>query len=227
MPDLMIIGKNNNSILTDLQTVLTRNGFTCSVSPFSDDVAEYVFRRSPDIVLAEVDGFQSYQVTREQIHEIKLRTSVPVIALVSGHSLDSLDVDPNMDDFITNPVNIRELLLRIKRILKREIVPNDRETIVSDGLVIDLASCEVSVDGKKVDLTFKEYELLKFLGGNTGRVFTREALLDKIWGMDYFGGDRTVDVHIRRLRSKIEKPDRVFIETVRNIGYRFRVSEEH
>jgi len=224
MPDLMIIGKNNTT-LAELQMVLTRNGFTCSVTPYSDDVAEYVFRRSPDMVLAEIDGYQPDELTREQIHEIKLRTSVPVIALISQSILGYLDVDPNMDDFISQPFNPKELLLRIKRILKREVIPNGRETIISDGMVIDLASCEVSVEGKKVDLTFKEYELLKFLAGNTGRVFTREALLDKIWGMDYFGGDRTVDVHIRRLRSKIEKPGKVFIETVRNIGYRFRVPE--
>ncbi|UCD09779.1 MAG: response regulator transcription factor, partial [Dehalococcoidales bacterium] len=119
-----------------------------------------------------------------------------------------------------------ELALRIKRILRREVVPDDHETISCEDLLIDLASCEVSVEGKKVVLTFKEYELLKFLAGNSGRVFTREALLDKIWGMDYFGGDRTVDVHIRRLRSKIEKHGQSFIETVRNIGYRFRKDED-
>ena len=74
---------------------------------------------------------------------------------------------------------------------------------------------------KVVELTFKEYELLKFLASNRGRVYTREALLNKVWGYDYYGGDRTVDVHVRRLRSKIEDSKRTFIETVRNIGYRF------
>ena len=90
------------------------------------------------------------------------------------------------------------------------------------GLIIDLARCEVTVSGVTVELTFKEYELLKFLASNKGRVFTREALLNKVWGYDYYGGDRTVDVHIRRLRSKIEVSDYSFIETVRNIGYRFK-----
>ena len=89
-------------------------------------------------------------------------------------------------------------------------------------LVIDLANCEVRVGGKIVELTFKEYELLKFLARDRGRVFSREALLNKVWGYDYFGGDRTVDVHVRRLRSKIEISGQTFIETVRNIGYRFK-----
>ena len=77
-----------------------------------------------------------------------------------------------------------------------------------------------------VELTFKEYELLKFLAGNKGRVCTRETLLDKVWGYDYYGGDRTVDVHVRRLRSKIEDSKHIFIDTVRNIGYRFRVEKQ-
>ena len=89
-------------------------------------------------------------------------------------------------------------------------------------LKIDQARCEVSVGEKLVSLTFKEYELLKFLVTNRGRVFTRESLLDKVWGFDYFGGDRTVDVHVRRLRSKIEDAEHSFIETVRGIGYRFK-----
>jgi two-component system alkaline phosphatase synthesis response regulator PhoP len=88
-------------------------------------------------------------------------------------------------------------------------------------LVIDLDNCEVTVAGRLITLTFKEYELLRFMAAIPGRVFTRDALLDEVWGHDYFGGDRTVDVHIRRLRSKIEDSTHTFIDTVRNIGYRF------
>lgn len=221
MPDLVIIGRNKESLAV-LQTELMRTGFTSSITPYGEEAAEYVSSHSPDLVLAEVDGYQPSDMTREYIHQIKLRGSLPVIALVTASLLDEMDVDPDIDDFISDPFNPSELILRIKRVLKREVVPDDHESITSDGLVIDLARCEVSVQGKKVDLTFKEYELLKLLAGNSGRVFSREALLDRIWGIDYFGGDRTVDVHIRRLRSKIEKPGLKFIETVRNIGYRFR-----
>lgn len=225
MPDLIIIGSNDGK-LTELQTALTRKGFGCSITAYSEDIAEYVSNQSPDVVIAEITAYQPGNITREYIQEIKIRTSLPVIALANEKLLENLDVDQNIDDFIATPYNVSELALRIKRILKREVVPDHHETISCDDLLIDLASCEVSVAGKKVVLTFKEYELLKFLAGNSGRVFTREMLLDKIWGMDYFGGDRTVDVHIRRLRSKIEKHGQSFIETVRNIGYRFRKGED-
>jgi DNA-binding response OmpR family regulator len=98
--------------------------------------------------------------------------------------------------------------------------PEKVQPIKGKMLVIDPDTCEVTVEGRKADLTYKEYELLKLLASNKGHVFTREALLDKIWGYDYYGGDRTVDVHVRRLRSKIEQSN-TYIETVRNIGYKF------
>jgi len=225
MPDLIIIG-NNNGKLAELQMSLSRKGFGCSLTAYGEDIAEYISNQSPDVVIAEISSYIPGNIAREYIQEIKIRTSLPIIALVTEKLLEELDVDQNIDDFISAPYNTSELALRIKRILKREVVPDHHETIDCDDLLIDLASCEVSVEGKKVELTFKEYELLKFLAGNSGRVFTREALLDKIWGMDYFGGDRTVDVHIRRLRSKIEKHGLSYIETVRNIGYRFRKAED-
>ncbi|MFC1947179.1 DNA-binding response regulator [Chloroflexota bacterium] len=224
MPDLIIIGQDKKA-LEILLNELTRRGFGCSMTSYDEDIADYVSNKSPDLILAEVEDYRPGNLSREYIHEIKLKTSLPIIALITEELLDNLDVDQNIDDFIASPYKPDELALRIKRILKREVVPGD-ETISFDGLLIDLARCEVTVEGRKVELTFKEYELLKLLADNSGRVFTREALLDRIWGMDYFGGDRTVDVHIRRLRSKIEKPDLVFIETVRNIGYRFRKIED-
>ena len=112
-------------------------------------------------------------------------------------------------------------MIRINRVLRKTVKNESSEQIKCDGLTIDLATCEVTVNGKIVELTFKEYEMLKLLASNKGRVYTREALLDKIWGYDYYGGDRTVDVHVRRLRSKIEDASHTYIETVRNIGYRF------
>ena len=98
----------------------------------------------------------------------------------------------------------------------------DNENIIKKGdLVIDCSKYEVKIDDKQVDLTYKEYELLKFLATNPGRVYSRDALLNKIWGYDYYGGTRTVDVHIRRLRGKIEDNKHAFIDTVRNVGYKF------
>ena len=129
----------------------------------------------------------------------------------------------HIDDFLVKPVRLSEIELRIKRLLRRES-PDSSEQIRRGDMVIDLAKCEVSVAGRPILLTFKEYQLLKFLAGNQGRVFSRDALLNKVWGYEYYGGDRTVDVHIKRLRSKIEDGNHSFIETVRNIGYRLKTS---
>jgi two-component system alkaline phosphatase synthesis response regulator PhoP len=108
----------------------------------------------------------------------------------------------------------------VRRILNRKPEGKGGELIKCGEVTIDPAKCEVAFRGRLVELTFREYELLKFLVGNRGKVFSRDALLDKVWGYDFYGGDRTVDVHIRRLRSKLDESD--CIETVRNIGYRFR-----
>jgi DNA-binding response OmpR family regulator len=134
---------------------------------------------------------------------------------MNGHLID-------VDDFVIEPVDALELELRVRRLLRRGKTSDSSEQMACGDLTIDLAKCEVTVGGRPVVLTFKEYELLKYLVGNQGRVCTREALLDRVWGYEYYGGDRTVDVHIRRLRSKIEDATHTFVETVRNIGYRFR-----
>ncbi|MBI2857252.1 MAG: winged helix-turn-helix transcriptional regulator, partial [Chloroflexi bacterium] len=100
------------------------------------------------------------------------------------------------------------------------------ETLITRGdLTIDSADYEVRLGGRRVDLTYREYQLLKYLASSPGRVLTRESLLANVWGADYYGGDRTLDVHIRRLRSKLEDASHVFIETVRNVGYKFKNGE--
>jgi DNA-binding response OmpR family regulator len=157
----------------------------------------------------------------ELIKNLKKGRNLPVIALLSPKMVASLDNRREIDDFIVHPYNDAELFLRINRLLKKTPDAENTELIKCNGLTIDVVTCEVTVDDKKADLTFKEYELLKLMARNRGRVFTRETLLDKIWGYDYYGGDRTVDVHMRRLRSKIEDASHTYIETVRNIGYRF------
>jgi len=124
------------------------------------------------------------------------------------------------DDFIVAPARDAELRVRIARLVS--LNPQSGNRILRGDLAIDVDNCEVSLGGRLIELTYKEYELLKFLASNPGRVHTRETLLDRVWGYDYYGGDRTVDVHIRRLRSKIEDSGHTFINTVRNVGYRFR-----
>jgi len=115
-----------------------------------------------------------------------------------------------------------EITIRIERILRQQESIDSEDMITCGELVAHSVECEVSLCGKPITLTSKEYQLLQFLANNKGQAFTRDVLLDKVWGWDYYGGDRTVDVHIRRLRSKIEDSAHAFIETVRNIGYKFK-----
>ncbi len=214
---LIIAGRSK--AVDELRLQLTGKGIACSVADSEKDVIEQTVEQAADVVLLETHV--RWAQNREVSERIKREKPLPVIGLLGREAINGFDIDPNIDDFIVEPYNADELVLRIKRLLKSgygETV----EVLRAGALVIDPAKCEVSVDGRVVLLTFKEYELLKFLVSNSGRVFTREALLDKVWGYDYFGGDRTVDVHIRRLRSKIEDAKHTFIETVRSIGYRFR-----
>jgi DNA-binding response OmpR family regulator len=158
----------------------------------------------------------------EQAQRIRQERQIPLIAIVSREKLNGLDSSTSIDDFVIKPWEATEVITRIKRILRQKESIESEEMLRCNDLVIDLSKYEVSLGGKPIILTFKEYQLLKFLASNKGKVFTREALLNKVWGWDYYGGDRTVDVHIRRLRSKIEDKEHSFIETIRNIGYKFR-----
>ena len=146
----------------------------------------------------------------------------PCSRLLSRQALNSLDADLPCEDFVIEPWEPAEVALRVRRTLARSRGVERGALIECGDLVIHTENCEVTVAGRLVTLTFKEYELLKFLASNRGRVYSREALLNEVWGYDYFGGDRTVDVHVRRLRSKIEDPAHTFVETVRNVGYRFK-----
>jgi two-component system alkaline phosphatase synthesis response regulator PhoP len=203
----------------ELRQTLSGPGLSCSFASLNNGIREAVANIRPDVLLFATDGQQPE--IPEIIRKLKNTENLPVIALISGKWLDRIPPDFDADDFIVAPGNARELTARMNRVLRKTITSESSEPIKCNGLTIDLATCEVTVGGALVELTFKEYELLKMLAGNKGRVFTREALLNKIWGYDYYGGDRTVDVHIRRLRSKIEDASHTYIETVRNIGYRF------
>ncbi|MEX0782912.1 MAG: response regulator transcription factor [Dehalococcoidia bacterium] len=142
------------------------------------------------------------------------------MALVDEAQLERLTVDLSVDDFMVLPVTVAELQRRVERALWRRHGIDSENFVRCGSLTIDLGNYRVAVDGLPLVMTFKEYELLRFLTMNAGRVFTREQLLNRVWGYDYYGGARTVDVHIRRIRSKIEIHGHSFIETVRNVGYR-------
>jgi DNA-binding response OmpR family regulator len=217
---VMIIAQESEAI-SGLRSQVARSGFACSIVPHGDDLAEEIGAYRPDLALVEMNDDLTSARTLGLIGEFKEKGKLPVIALVVRESLSEIDAI-NADDFLPGPYDGRELVLRIKRLLDIARNGASGELIKCDGLLIDLARCEVTLEGRIVELTFKEYELLKLLAANSGRVYSRETLLDQVWGYDYYGGDRTVDVHVRRLRSKIEDSTHTFIETVRNIGYRFK-----
>jgi len=143
-----------------------------------------------------------------------------VMVLAPSTQLNILGPNVRVDDFAITPVNEEELRVRMSRLIWAQTGAEDGTVIRHGTLLIDLERYKVTVDGEVVDLTYKEYELLRFLASNPGKPFTREALLNQVWGYDYYGGSRTVDVHVRRIRSKIEQREQ-FIDTVRNVGYRF------
>jgi DNA-binding response OmpR family regulator len=149
------------------------------------------------------------------------RPRLPLMLLVRADQVGQIDPTWAIDDFIVVPALPAELALRLRRAIWRRTGLDAANVLRSGDLMLDLANYKVFVAEQPVNLTFKEFELLRFLVTNRGKVFTREALLNRVWGYEYFGGARTVDVHIRRLRSKIETGSTVWIETVRNVGYRF------
>ncbi len=220
MSRILIIAEENKEAVR-LHSELDQNGFDCSITSCRNGVIETLAAQAPDLVLVETNS----DLTKigELSRMIKQEKLLPIIALVNRETIGNVDGSLDLiDDFIAKPYDLRELILRTKRLLHKTDKVDSDKVIKCGDLVIDPSRCEVSLSGKSIMLTFKEYELLKFLASNRGRVFTREALLNRVWGYDYYGGDRTVDVHIRRLRSKLEDTaGHIFIETVRNIGYKF------
>ncbi len=145
-----------------------------------------------------------------------------MIALVARAHLRDFESLPPVNDFVMLPADAEELITRARLVLKRTGAQDGADVIRSGELVINPTTYEVLLRGRRITLRFKEYELLRLLATNLGRVYTREILLRQIWGYDYFGGTRTADVHARRLRSKIENGVDSFIETIWNVGYRFK-----
>jgi DNA-binding response OmpR family regulator len=152
------------------------------------------------------------------------RDGIALIALVDDLTVMNAAAIDAVDDFVFSPPSPLELRARTRRLdTSEDLDESNGEVIRRGALEIDVERYKVTVDGNVVDLTYKEYELLRFLASSPGKPFTREALLNQVWGYDYYGGSRTVDVHVRRIRAKIEDQE-PFIETVRNVGYRFTES---
>jgi len=222
LPRVLIIAQENEPVKR-MCSALKQHGFTCLLVSHPGDVFKKVAEFAPDLLLITLNGHLPNAEAIELARRLKLEKRLPVIALVTRKTLFSEELSPDIDDFVVELHDLDELLFRVKRVIQKSRQAESPEVIKHGDLVIDTARCEVTIKGVPIELTFKEYELLKYLASHKGRVFSRESLLNKVWGYDYYGGDRTVDVHIRRLRSKIESAsNQTYIETVRNIGYRFK-----
>jgi DNA-binding response OmpR family regulator len=176
-----------------------------------------------DLMLPRLDGLAVCRRLREA------RSAVPIIMLTArGDEGDKvLGLELGADDYITKPFSIREFMSRVRALLRRAQLPPQTvgdQVLEADGLRIDATRRAVTLDGEPVQLTYLEFELLRMLAGSPGRVFTRKALLDELWGGSDFRDPRTIDVHVRHLREKIERDPGApqFIFTVRGAGYRFR-----
>ena len=176
------------------------------------------------LIIMELNLLNKPQISK--VLELCKETNLPTLAIISPDDLMSLDTDMIITDFIVSPFLEEELITRSIFSVKRATVAPLEEDLINRGdLTINPSNYEVLINNIRVHLRFKEYELLLLLASNPGRVYDRATLLNQIWGYDYFGGTRTVDVHIRRLRSKIENnSENPYIETIWNVGYRFRSS---
>ena len=177
---------------------------------------------SPDAVLLDMSSLE-HSDARRLVEECRDR-KLPVLAAVPREAITDYDPSLNPDEMLVGHVSEGELAARVEQAMFRVSGPPGPQLLKVGDLSIDQERYEVTVAGRRVALTYKEFQLLVLLASNPGRVYTREALLSQIWGYDYLGGTRTVDVHIRRLRSKVESPGRSFVETIWNVGYRFKAA---
>jgi two-component system alkaline phosphatase synthesis response regulator PhoP len=197
---------------------LVRQGLEAFVID-GDDAADQFEEFPPDAIAIEFYARDRIVFDTIAANEA-LRERTVLIACLGPAELRLYEMSPVADDFVLLPALPEELAARVRMAVRRR-APESSTVLRAGDLTLDLANYRVAVTGRNIELTFKEYELLRFLMQNQEKVLTREALLKRVWGYDYFGGSRTVDVHIRRLRSKLEDRGHVFIETIRNVGYRF------
>ena len=212
-------GGANSSLLQRLE----EEGVAYTIVPSLDALSHNENTDALDAVLLDLGAWdiESLPSAAERCQNL----GIPLLCGLPADSVWEYDPSSGATDFFLLPPSIGEVTARIKQAQQRDHsqVEEAREGILRAGdLRIDVERYEVFNRGRRVLLTFKEYQLLSVLASNPGRVYTREALLNQIWEYDYFGGTRTVDVHIRRLRSKIEDTGQTYIETVWNVGYRFR-----
>ena len=222
-----LIVEDDSNIAELLRLYLGKDGFEVMIAPDGGKAESMSDLFTPDVVLLDImlpvkDG---WQVCRD----IRAKSAVPIIMLTAkGETTDKITgLDMGADDYVTKPFDVKELIARVHAVMRRS--DNDgpaEKKLTFDKLIINLDSYELVVNGVKVDTPPKEMELLYHLAASPNRVFTRNQLLDEVWGFDYFGDSRTVDVHIKRLREKLEGvSDKWCLKTVWGVGYKFEVTE--
>ncbi|MBQ3083853.1 MAG: response regulator transcription factor [Clostridia bacterium] len=227
MSRILVVDDEQN-ICELLTLYLTKEGYTVETAADGEEAVQKNTTFNPDLVLLDImlpkkDG---WQVCRE----IRQTSNVPIIMLsAKGETFDKvLGLELGADDYVTKPFDTKEVMARIKTVLRRVGgLPDDaRQEVEYPNLYVSLTNYKLVVGGKQVEAPPKEIELLYHLAKNPNRVFTRDQLLDEIWGFKYFGDSRTVDVHIKRIREKLEGvSDRWAIRTVWGIGYKFEAVE--
>jgi two-component system response regulator RegX3 len=221
----ILLVEDEAALSEPLSYLLRREGYGVTVAPDGPSAISEFDRGGVDIILLDlmIPGIPGTEVCRE----IRTRSSVPIIMLTAKDSEIDIVVGLELgaDDYVTKPYSTRELLARIRAVLRRQLeVLDAAEPLLKAGPVsMDVERHTVAVNGKEVAMPLKEFELLELLLRNAGRVLTRGQLIDRVWGSDYFGDTKTLDVHIKRIRSKIEKvpSEPNLLVTVRGLGYRF------
>ena len=223
----ILVVEDDRNISDLIRMYLEKEGFDVRIAYDGGKAVEEYDRQAPDMVLLDImlpvmDGWAVCAHIRE-------KDNTPIIMLTAkGDVTDRITgLEMGADDYLVKPFEMKELMARINAVLRRSEIPDDtRKRLVFDKLEINLDSYELLVDGKKVDTPPKELELLYHLASTPNRVYTRNQLLDEVWGFDYFGDSRTVDVHIKRLREKIENvSDQWELKPVWGVGYKFEVHE--
>lgn len=224
----VLVVEDDINIAELLRLYLEKDGFEVILAHDGALGASLGISENPDIILLDImlPEKSGWQVCRE----IRRSSKVPIIMLTAkGETFDKVSgLEMGADDYITKPFEVKELLARVHAVMRRFEPEELEETrrLAFDNLIIDLDSYELVVGGKKVDAPPKEMELLYHLASSPNRVFTRNQLLDEVWGFDYFGDSRTVDVHIKRLREKLENASEKWVlKTVWGVGYKFDVLE--
>lgn len=224
MTSILVI-EDEESFRDALQFMLSREGFEVSLAPNGAEGMKLFEEKQPDLVLLDL---MLPEVSGTDVCKfIRAKSTTPVIMLTAKDTeIDKVvGLELGADDYVTKPFSTPELLARIRAVLRRGAVDLDEEqAFVAVGPVrMNFERHEVSVNGESVLLPLKEFELLEFLMRNSGRVLTRGQIIDRIWGSDYVGDGKTLDVHVKRLRSKIESDpaNPLLITTVRGLGYRF------